>query len=357
MELAPLLDDFPPLCFAFAYGSAVFSQRGGEAALPSEPMTDLVFCTPHTEAWHSRNLRAHAHHYSSLSLGGARLIAAVQERVGAGVYYNPLLRVRGRLIKYGVVHRADLIDDLRGWTSLYLSGRLHKPVSFLVPPCAELADALAANTRGGLAAALLLLPPRFDEAELFSAICRLSYDGDVRMGVGENWSKVDRIVAGQLDHLRLMYAAAIAELRSARVLSSGASSVVTRAILASDPSESCELEEYQQDMSLDSRLRLVDLVPSNARRELALALQRSASGCHRGGMLEMAHVERAVESHWIRSADQKEANQKLSAALHRSLFKIVRRASLAQTLKGIATAGVLKSASYACTKIVKRFQR
>ncbi len=35
----------------------------------------------------------------------------------------------GQLFKYGVVSLDDLCDDLTEWTSLYVSGRMHKPVS------------------------------------------------------------------------------------------------------------------------------------------------------------------------------------------------------------------------------------
>ena len=34
-------------------------------------------------------------------------------------------------IKYGVISRADLEADLMNWTTLYLAGRLHKPVKIL----------------------------------------------------------------------------------------------------------------------------------------------------------------------------------------------------------------------------------
>ena len=36
----------------------------------------------------------------------------------------------GRVVraKYGVIGTADLVDDLRNWTALFASGRMHKPV-------------------------------------------------------------------------------------------------------------------------------------------------------------------------------------------------------------------------------------
>ena len=34
-------------------------------------------------------------------------------------------------IKYGLISRTDLEADLINWTTLYLAGRLHKPVKIL----------------------------------------------------------------------------------------------------------------------------------------------------------------------------------------------------------------------------------
>ena len=63
-------------------------------------------------------------------------------------------------IKYGVVSTSALLRDLWNWDSFYVAGRLHKPVLFLVRDAA-VDRAVAANIDAALAAALLLLPPRF----------------------------------------------------------------------------------------------------------------------------------------------------------------------------------------------------
>ena len=57
-------------------------------------------------------MSAHGAHYSAAGwVGGGAGAAALQERWGAGIYYNPLVRVRGRLLKYGVIRAATLRDD------------------------------------------------------------------------------------------------------------------------------------------------------------------------------------------------------------------------------------------------------
>lgn len=95
-------------------------------------------------------------------------MAAVQRKFGAKVYFNPLVRLDGVLIKYGVVTVDDMAEDLRHWESLYLAGRLHKPVVELQPD-ADIAEAQAVNKAAALNAALLLLPHAGGFAEVNAA--------------------------------------------------------------------------------------------------------------------------------------------------------------------------------------------
>ena len=158
-SLASLLDAFPPVDFAFAYGSAVVPQANYTAAQREAAMVDLVFAVDAPAAWHDANLAVHAAHYSAAGwIGGGAGAAALQERWGAGIYYNPLVRVRGRLLKYGVIRAATLRDDLRHWSTLYVSGRMHKPVRVLADRTEGVASLANANRRSALTAALLMLP-------------------------------------------------------------------------------------------------------------------------------------------------------------------------------------------------------
>ncbi|CAI5462387.1 unnamed protein product [Closterium sp. Yama58-4] len=56
-----------------------------------------------------------------------------------------------------------------------------------------------------VAVALLLLPQTFTEHELYEAICRISYAGDVRMALAEDPNKIRRIVSGGFHHFRSLY--------------------------------------------------------------------------------------------------------------------------------------------------------
>ena len=130
-DLDLVLGDFPPVSYAFAYGSGVFRQRNYSDKQASSAMTDVVLAVEDPEAWHAENLARNREHYSGLAWFGPSAIAAVQRR-GAGLYFNPYARVSsGRLLKYGVVSRSVLEDDLSHWSSLYVAGRMHKPVRVL----------------------------------------------------------------------------------------------------------------------------------------------------------------------------------------------------------------------------------
>lgn len=172
-DLDLVLGDFPPVSYAFAYGSGVFRQRNYSDKQVSSAMTDVVLAVDDPAAWHAENLTRNREHYSGLAWFGPSAIAAVQRR-GTGLYFNPYARVSsGRLLKYGVVSRSVLEDDLSHWNSLYVAGRMHKPVRVLCDH-AETAALAAANHRSALTAALLMLPAEFNEDELYLEVSRSS---------------------------------------------------------------------------------------------------------------------------------------------------------------------------------------
>ena len=77
------------------------------------------------------------------------------------------------------------LHQLLDWETLYVAGRLHKPVNIL--EMAENKDdsgglnaALRNNLEAALSTALLSLPLCFDERDLYLAIASISYTGDLR---------------------------------------------------------------------------------------------------------------------------------------------------------------------------------
>jgi hypothetical protein len=113
----------------------------------------------------------------------------------------------------------DLCTDLLDWETLYVSGRMHKPVAMMQSD-ARVRLAQQVNLTSALRVALLLLPERFTEVELYTRIASLSYVGDFRMRVpgGENADKVRNIVLGQREQFRRLYAGLLRSLGTVQIV-------------------------------------------------------------------------------------------------------------------------------------------
>ncbi|CAB4286174.1 unnamed protein product [Prunus armeniaca] len=153
-------------------------------------MVDCILGVSNPRQWHSENLTLNNDHYSSwmVLLGGARLITDVADEIGVGVHFNPFVSWNDKMFKYGVVCMHDLVQDILNWERFYLSGRLQKPVHVLLDNL-DIANVNSVNLRAAMSAALLLLPSKFTEKELYAKICSLSYMGDLRMLFAEDRNK------------------------------------------------------------------------------------------------------------------------------------------------------------------------
>uniref|UniRef100_A0A8C7EB82 Phosphatidate cytidylyltransferase, mitochondrial n=1 Tax=Nothoprocta perdicaria TaxID=30464 RepID=A0A8C7EB82_NOTPE len=201
-----VLAHFPQeLSLAFAYGSGVFHQAGVSAAHSENNMLDFVFAVDDSVTWHMMNLLKNKSHYSFLKVFGPKQISNIQS-YGAGIYYNTLVPCNGRMIKYGVISTDVLIDDLFHWKTLYVAGRLQKPVKILTQnENGKLQAALISNLKSAVTAAFLMLPESFSEEDLYMQIAGLSYSGDFRMIIGEDKSKVQNIVKPSVPHFQKLY--------------------------------------------------------------------------------------------------------------------------------------------------------
>jgi translocator assembly and maintenance protein 41 len=47
------------------------------------------------EHFHSLNIRQNRNHYSGLARFGSPVVASIQEDFGAGIYYNPFVKING----------------------------------------------------------------------------------------------------------------------------------------------------------------------------------------------------------------------------------------------------------------------
>ncbi|KAK4504133.1 hypothetical protein PRZ48_005048 [Zasmidium cellare] len=228
-----------PIRYAFAYGSGVFGQKSSSSTSstdysphPHPPkaveewqkggakIIDFIFGVSHTEHWHSLNLQQHPEHYSGLKYlpYSSAAVSWMQDGWGAGLYYNPYITVNGIMIKYGVVNLDTLARDLTDWDTLYLAGRLQKPVKILRDdPRIRLSNQV--NLISALRTALLMLPETFNERQLYERITSLSYLGDPRMHsliASEAPNKVSNIVGAQLPGFRQLYVPLIDNLPNVR---------------------------------------------------------------------------------------------------------------------------------------------
>lgn len=323
-DISPLyyriLSKFPQnFAFCFAYGSAVKPQIGNQS---KQNMIDLIYCVDNSHRWHGANIAQNPSHYSALRFLGKGFIARFQENWGAKVYFNTLVEIKEEniLIKYGVVSQKDLIADLLDWNDLYLAGRLHKPVQVIKQTnSSQLQSAVQSNLRSAVHAALLTLPETFTEYDFYFAISNLSYAGDFRMTFGENKNKVRNIVQPQLLSFRELYRPILQQFDTYADIPTGDA-------------------QCHQDTHPETKLHHLMQLPMVPQQKIVKFWN------HRGPQQDMEDVLRAV-AHDIDCA----------ILVSQILKAIVWQSSVRQSLKGILTAGFLKSIRYSAKKIAKMF--
>lgn len=309
-----LLNQLPPVLFAFAYGSGVIEQSN-HINDSNSTLIDVVLVVNDAKDWHLINKSMNPNDYSSIIPLSPANIATIQESYGGRIWYNifvPIHSMGSRQMKYGVISKAALLKDLTTWTWLYVAGRLHKPVHILKGN-KEIQEAITTNYLSAVKAALLLMPKTFSELDLFRGIASLSYIGDPRMIAGENPQKVINLVSpAALPTYQNMYHDAIDKMKTDSII---------RLVC---PSRNL----YSQDMSVETRWKLASTLPLTMRRVLLIQGRAKYLQSHPPG----------------------------NTAIRSALATIVAKAASSQSVKGIVTAGVLKCASYILAKVAKRFE-
>lgn len=291
----------------------------------SQSLIDLILAVDDPFEWHQENFKMNRLHYSSIKYmpNCVDKVCQLQEKIGARIYFNPYVHLGGLSLKYGVIKTQHLIDDLINWEALYVAGRLHKPVEFIVNTCdrnESLRSALRFNKESAIRAAILQLPESFDLARLYKTITALSYKGDLRMIFGEDANKVDNIVNNQLDRFNKLYLPMIKLNQTFR-----------------DSLQWNESKQtFSQDLSPKTLLRHLRLLPREVRRSIFLIHGKEA---------------RTVEADVVLASASRSIN--CDQIVSRALASIVRRSSTSQTLKGLLTAGFVKSLKYSQRKLLK----
>ncbi|KAI3632163.1 hypothetical protein MIR68_009999 [Amoeboaphelidium protococcarum] len=309
-----------------AYGSGVFNQHGGLVPrskserrskasnnqqtinnAEEKKMIDYIVAVPDTQIFHKLNLQKNASHYSSIARSlSPRVLSFLTDQIGGGIYYNTGIPFEQETLKYGVISTSTLVSDLTNWDTLYVAGRLQKPVLF-ESNSQELLSAYKQNLSSALTVAVLMMPhSAFTRQELFTQICQLSYMGDFRMYFkAEDPKKIHNIVSNQYQQFNELY----------------------RETIKSSPLISQSTQDVEQLMRVDKD----DTVIRDALLSLPQNLQAG-------------------------KAPVNDYSQ-LANYLRKRIISISREPAMTQAVKGVLTAGATKSFNYALRKIRKAYQK
>lgn len=319
--------------YTFGYGLGVFPQTGYEKS-SKKPQIDMVHVVDDATEFHSTNVQQYPEHYSFLRLFGLSAISKVQA-AGAGVYYNPyvnMMDIYGNktMVKYGIVTTDTILEDLKDWSTFYLAGRLQKPVRHIYGVDSRLKEANQYNLESAFNLSLMLLAlgkkRNLTTRDLYEKIALLSYMGDPRMLVGgENPNKVKNIVGRQIEHFERLYAPSMHHALTKCYAKLDGDTLVP----AKDVSNFAEI---------------INLLPGNFRHRLAKSYRKKYQ--------QLSGSEGAClpETEFVKSIS---SDTHLRRTLMTTVLGITAKPALLQSLKGILTAGVVKSAKYAWEKKMK----
>ena len=181
------------------------------------------------------------------------------------------------------------------------------------------------NLSNALHTSLLLMPEQFTLEELFVCIAQLSYSGDLRMVVGENRNKVVNIVRPQLDRFARLYTPQLVR-----------ESAVDRRL-------ECDFRTGRAAQSLDQ-----------------------ATLYHHMNQLPKKLLHTIINTHFRRVPHTYDLEEYVHKMAYRidyreiiatALRSIVTWSSTVQTLKGVLTAGPLKTVNYSVRKLKKMFKK
>ncbi|KAL8048699.1 hypothetical protein ABFX02_07G084300 [Erythranthe guttata] len=323
LEPASFLQTLPPIEFACIYGSSLHPNNFNKTS-----MIDYILGVSDPQQWHTQNLKTNRNHYASwmVHLGGPRLITEVADYIGVGVHFNPFVSHKDRMFKYGVVRMHDLVQDILGWERFYMSGRLQKPVKVIIDNL-EIEKLNSVNLKAATSAALLLLPSKFSEEELYAKICSLSYMGDLRMLFAEDKNKVKKIVQGQFKLFQTMYKPLLEDFAA-------------RDLLRLSPFIDQKVNIIQ-DCGLSSTCSLVSSLPLPLRSKMGIKLGEEKMFDESG---------RAIRKMVIKSKEEG------ADCMRKILRNKVMISSARQAVAGLLTAGAVHGLRYVGNKMHKAWK-
>lgn len=342
------------LRYSFGYGLGVFPQAGYGKSI-SKPQLDVIHIVENPIEFHRVNAKRYPKHYSSLIRLGESAMQKIQD-CGAGVYFNPYVSMKDKngedvVLKYGVVSNQNALMDIREWKSLYIAGRLQKPVKHLYGVDDELKIANEYNLESAFNLSLLMILNRYDSAlitvsQLFEEIALISYMGDPRMLIGgENPNKVKNIVSKQLPYFEQLYSKAMEMALSKNYLKK----VGTL---------------YHVTLTTNSAAQIVTNLPETFKRRFLKSYKRKYASILAKDKVMMDYLEgnsmgdscdsfllsKHAHNLYIHEVLRDPTSKRV---LLSTVLSIIAFPAFAQSVKGILTAGLVKSVKYAWEKKLK----
>ncbi|XP_031248700.1 phosphatidate cytidylyltransferase, mitochondrial-like [Pistacia vera] len=188
----------------------------------------------------------------------------------------------------------------------------------------DIANTNSVNLRAALSAALLLLPSKFTQEDLFAKICSLSYMGDLRMLFAEDKNKVKKIVQGHFDLFHSMYKPFLQEYKAKdflRVSSSGT-----------------DQANISQDCGLPVTCSLVSFLPPTIRSQMGMKL---------GEKKRINEYGRAINEVIIGSREE------AAKCIQKVLRRTVMVSSARQAVSGLLAVGGINATRYLANKMQK----
>jgi translocator assembly and maintenance protein 41 len=264
-----------------------------------------------------------------------------------------------QVIKYGVVSVDTLKRDLRDWDTMYLAGRLQKPVNTLISNDG-IVSAQKLNIDSAMKTALLLCPNTFNVTELLKIICSLSYIGDIRLGFAEDSKKVERIVRGMWVCAHVLCVTSHGHLcvsgshdRMFEMYTNGMEKALEASMITLlGPSQSLvnTRSVFRNTLSVSDRTLLYASLPIHVLRNI-VKLKRGDKLPKSAKLLTTS--EQADMTHRLDLGKYLASSPYGALALQRAMASIVRRSSFRQGLLGIISAGPFRSAKYLSAKVAK----
>ncbi|KAF2075141.1 hypothetical protein CYY_003576 [Polysphondylium violaceum] len=343
-----LIKLFPKVKYGFAYGSGVIPQRGYQQQQQQQqndtivntnnkpsPMIDMIFAVEEPIEWHNENIKRNPSHYSFLSYAGPSVVAKVQQIGGAKVYFNTLLNHNGIKYKYGIIDYKDLVDDLTHWKTLYVSGRMHKPILELPIVNESVSKEInllnkTNNLSYCIAAALLMLPETFTEYEFYHKICSISYNGDIRMKGGENPNKIHNLIVDNIDSFRELYYPIIEDHFSNYI----------EVLLLNNQQQQEQLQPFSKSIIMDNINNFKLYSKKQSTRDVGLTMMFPKE-------IKSELLNKMRKNMKLNNGQMLTNEQDVSTIIH----NIVSSSSFYQSAKGVLTAGIMKSIEYIRLKL------